>query len=80
MWAENNGVLSSAGTRWQDGYYDTLISTEKQSHFVSEYIFENPVKKGLCGERGDWDASSLKVPDAVAANWPHLLNTGESGR
>ena len=68
--------LIAAKTAWQDGYYETLVRTEKQFHFVSEYVLLNPVKKGLVENAGDWDATSLKHPDIVADSWPFLLNQG----
>ena len=67
-------ALTAAKTGWQDGYYETLVKTAKQFHFVSEYILANPVKKGLVSAPGDWDASSLKTPQAVAEPWPYLLD------
>lgn len=66
--------IQAAGTVWQDGYYETLVKTARQFHFVSEYILENPVKRGLVSHRDDWDASSLKTPQVVAEPWPYLLD------
>lgn len=67
--------LIAAETGWQDGYYETLVKTARQFYFVSEYILQNPVKKGLVENAGDWDASSLKHPDIVADPWPFVFDT-----
>ena len=40
-------LLKNHNTSWQDGYYDTRVKTAKQFEFVSCYIEQNPVAKGL---------------------------------
>ncbi len=35
---KTNHAVEAAKTRWQAGYYETLVKTAKQFHFVSEYI------------------------------------------
>lgn len=71
--AKTSSACAAAKTRWQDGYYETRVKTAKQFHFVSEYILANPVKKGFVNAPEEWDASSLKTPEAVAEPWPFLV-------
>ena len=71
---KTNSALTMAKTQWQEGYYETWVKTAKQFHFVSEYILANPVKKGLAESPEQWDASSLKTPEAVTQDWPFLLD------
>ena len=40
-------LLTNHKTSWQDGYYDTCVKTAKQFRFVTYYIEQNPVVKGL---------------------------------
>ncbi len=39
--AKTNDVVAAAKIRWQDGFYETLVKTAKQFHFVSEYPGES---------------------------------------
>jgi len=53
-----SALLTHRKTSWQDGYYDTRVKTAKQFQFVSYYIEQNPVVKGLVERADEWDASS----------------------
>jgi REP element-mobilizing transposase RayT len=44
---KTSALLKNHNTSWQDGYYDTRVKTSKQFQFVSYYIEQNPVVKGL---------------------------------
>jgi putative transposase len=66
-------ALQSHKTSWQDGYYDTRVKTAKQFEFVSRYIEQNPVAKGLVAKPEEWEASSAKRRDLVTDPWPWLL-------
>ena len=67
-------LLTHHKTSWQDGYYDTRVKTAKQFQFVTYYIEQNPVVKGLV-ERGDkWIASSANRKELVTEPWPWLLD------
>jgi REP element-mobilizing transposase RayT len=61
-------------TTWQDGYYDTRVKTAKQFAFVTHYIEQNPVAKGLVEEAEEWDWSSAKRTDLISDPWPWTLN------
>jgi putative transposase len=66
-------LLKNHNTSWQDGYYDTRVKTAKQFEFVSRYIEQNPVVKGLVGKPEEWVASSANRKDLVTDPWPWLL-------
>ena len=42
-----SALLTHHKTSWQDSYYDTRVKTAKQFRFVTYYIEQNPVVKGL---------------------------------
>jgi REP element-mobilizing transposase RayT len=67
-------ALRSHKTSWQDGYYDTRVKTAKQFEFVSRYIEQNPVAKGLVAKPEEWEESSAKRKDLVTDPWPWLLD------
>jgi REP element-mobilizing transposase RayT len=67
-------LLKNHNTSWQDGYYDTRVKTSKQFEFVSRYIEQNPVAKGLAKTPDEWNASSSKRKDFVTDPWPWLLD------
>ena len=56
------------------GYYETRVKTAKQFKFVTYYIEQNPVVKGLVERPDDWDASSARRTDLVTDPWPWLLD------
>lgn len=57
-----------------DSYYDTRVKTAKQFDFVSRYIEQNPVVKGLIETPEEWDASSAKHRNIVTEPWPWWLD------
>jgi hypothetical protein len=63
-------LLTNHKTSWQDGYYETRVKTAKQFKFVTYYIEQNPVVKGLVERPDDWDASSARRTDLVTDPWP----------
>jgi REP element-mobilizing transposase RayT len=71
---KTNALLTSHKTSWQDSYYDTRVKTAKQFQFVSYYIEQNPVVKGLIEKPAEWDASSARRRDLVTDPWPWLLD------
>jgi REP element-mobilizing transposase RayT len=72
--ARTAALLERHRTSWQDGYYDTRVKTAKQFEFVTYYIEQNPVVKGLVEKPGEWDASSARSNDLVTDPWPWLLD------
>jgi putative transposase len=72
--ARTRRQLNVNGTRWQDGYYDTLVKTGKQFSYVADYIEENPVAKGLIEQREQWIASSAHRLDLITDPWPWLYD------
>jgi REP element-mobilizing transposase RayT len=71
--AKTSTHLCSAGSAWQDTYYDTRVSTARQFRYVAYYIEQNPVKAGLVEDPSAWEASSVARPDLVTDPWPWLL-------
>jgi REP element-mobilizing transposase RayT len=67
-------LFKNHNTSWQDGYYDTHVKTSKQFEFVSRYIEQNPVARGLVEKPDEWEASSAKRKDLVTDPWPWLLD------
>ena len=75
--AKTSAHLCSGGSAWQDTYYETRLRTARQFRYVAYYIEENPVKKGLVENPGDWDASSAARTDLVTDPWPWLFEREE---
>jgi REP element-mobilizing transposase RayT len=71
---KTTALLTNHKTSWQDGYYDTRVKTAKQFQFVTHYIEQNPVVKGLVEKPDEWDASSARRTDLVTDPWPRLLD------
>jgi putative transposase len=69
---ETSALLTHHKTSWQDGYYDTRVKTSKQFQFVSYYIEQNPVVKGLVEKPAEWVASSANRKDLLTDPWPWL--------
>ena len=67
-------LLKNHNTSWQDGYYDTGVKTAKQFRFVTYYIEQNPVVKGLVEKPDEWVASSAKRKELLTDPWPWLLD------
>jgi len=55
-------------------YYDTRVKTSKQFRFVTYYIEQNPVVKGLVEKPEEWVASSANRKELVTDPWPFLLD------
>ena len=72
--ARTAALLERHRTSWQDSYYDTRVKTAKQFEFVTYYVEQNPVVKGLAERPGQWDASSARRKDLVTDPWPWLLD------
>jgi REP element-mobilizing transposase RayT len=71
---KTSALLTNRQTSWQDSYYDTRVKTAKQFQFVSYYIEQNPVVKGLVEKPDEWDASSARRADLVTDPWPWRLD------
>jgi len=69
-----SALLTHQKTSWQDGYYDTRVKTAKQFRFVTYYIEQNPVVKGLVEKPDEWVASSANRKELVTDPWPWLLD------
>jgi len=72
--AKTSEFTDSYQTTWQDGYYDTRIRTAKQFGYVTSYIEQNPVAKGLVDKPEQWDTSSARRTDLVTEEWPWLFD------
>lgn len=72
--ARTAALLERHHTSWQDSYYDTRVKTAKQFEFVTYYVEQNPVVKGLVEKPEEWDASSARRKDLVTDPWPWLLD------
>jgi len=72
--AKTAALLKNHNTSWQDGYYNTRVKTSKQFEFVTYYIEQNPVVKGLVAKADEWDASSARQRDLVTDPWPWPLD------
>src|SRR3954470_15492044 len=70
--AETSAHLSSRGSTWQDGYYDTRVRTARQFGYMTYYIEQNPVKAGFVQRPDEWEASSAARTDLVTDPWPWL--------
>jgi REP element-mobilizing transposase RayT len=67
---KTSSLLQRHRTSWQDGYYDTHVKTAKQFEFVTYYIEQNPVVRGLVESPAQWEASSATRTDLVTDPWP----------
>ena len=67
-------LLRAHDTAWQDGYYDTHIKTARQFEYITSYIEQNPVVKGLVDSPEQWDASSASCGDVVSDPWPLIYD------
>ena len=67
-------LSKSDNTSWQGGYYVTRVNTARQFRFVTYFIQQNPVVKGLVGKPDEWVASSAKRKELVTEPWPWLLD------
>ena len=67
-------LSKSHNTSLQGGYYVTRVNTARQFRFVTYFIQQNPVVKGLVGKPDEWVASSAKRKELVTEPWPWLLD------
>ncbi len=67
-------LSKSHNTSWQGGYYDTRVKIARQFRFVTYYIEQNPVVKGLVEKPDEWVASSAKRKELVTEPGPWLLD------
>jgi REP element-mobilizing transposase RayT len=65
------GVLSK-GSFWHRDYWDRKIRDEQHFFRVVVYILDNPVKAGLCGDRGEWPWSWAHPEVLRGASWNDL--------
>ena len=45
---------------WQPDYYDFNILTERKLNEKLKYMYENPLRKGLCNDPFDYEFSDVK--------------------
>ncbi len=55
---EANKILGRTGQFWQHEPFDRYIRNQRHYLNVIDYIENNPVKAGLCGNRSEWRYSS----------------------
>ena len=54
----SNGFKKVHGKRlWQRGYYDHILRKEEKLDIVADYIWSNPVRKGLADTIADYPFS-----------------------
>jgi len=68
--AKTSALLKAHQTSWQDGYYDTRVKTAKQFAFITRYIEQNPVSRGLVQQAEQWEPSSANRTDLITDPWP----------
>lgn len=56
---QSNIALSRNGSFWFEDYFDRFIRSEEHYNYLVNYIYNNPVKAGLCKSIEDWEYSSL---------------------
>lgn len=42
------------GIAWQDGFFDHRLRNDAEVVEKTEYVMQNPVRKGLCERAEDW--------------------------
>ena len=67
--AKTTSRLRMCGCHWQEGFYDTEVHTEKQFHYLADYIHDNPVRDGLVASPEEWSASSARSLSWVRLTW-----------
>ena len=50
------------GKLWQRGYWDHIVRNEESLVAISQYILDNPVRKGLVAKAEDWPWSGHMNP------------------
>jgi len=67
--AKTTSRLRVFGCRWQQGFYDTEVQSEKQFNYLTDYIHGNPVRAGLVASAEEWGASSSGALRWVRLTW-----------
>ncbi len=49
-----NGLLGRMGPVWQDESFDHVLRNDERAEQKAEYICDNPVRKGLTSNPGDY--------------------------
>jgi REP element-mobilizing transposase RayT len=55
--------LGYEGQLWQGRFYDHVMHTRQDGRRAAQYILDNPVRRGLCGEPEAYAWSGM--PDAL---------------
>lgn len=55
-----NSMFDRKGSIWQNGFYDYVLDGEEKVLSRMRYIEDNPVRKGLVADTGDYGYSSAK--------------------
>lgn len=55
-----NKVFSRQGSIWQSGFYDYMLDSQKKILSRIKYIEDNPARKGLVNNPGDYNYSSAR--------------------
>jgi putative transposase len=71
---KTNSLLVARETSWQDSYYDPHVKTARQFEYVTGYIEQNPVVKGLVESPEQWDASSASCTEIITDPWPFMYD------
>ena len=45
-----NSGQNTSGSIWQDESYDRIIRNQRALNNITRYMFNNPMKAGLCGD------------------------------
>ena len=54
-----NIILNKVGQFWQQESFDYLIKDRDELYRIIAYVLDNPIKAGLCHNRGDWKWSYI---------------------
>ncbi len=55
-----DSIFNRKGSIWQNGFYDYVLDGEEKVLSRMRYIEDNPVRKGLVADTGDYGYSSAK--------------------
>ena len=67
--AKTTPTLKAFGCCWHEGFYDTQVRIERQFHYLTDYIHDNPVRAGLVAKPEEWSASSAQSYSWVRLTW-----------
>ena len=54
--------LGLKGQLWQKGSYDRVLDLDWPFEEVAQYVLDNPVRKALVADWGDWPYSKIVDP------------------